>query len=79
MQVQTTNAVVQKTFRSRRQAMNTFEALYPNATPSLFSISDEQGEEIYLAQYEKMIALIDGVEYNIIKVEDLKEGIENAE
>lgn len=79
MQVQTTNALVQKTFRSRRHALNTLEALHPNATPRLFSIPDEQGEEIYVAQYEKVVALVEGVEYTVIKVEDPKEGIENEE
>lgn len=79
MQVQTINGMVQKTFHSRRHAMNTLEALHPNATPPLFSIDNGQGEQIYVAQYEKMVALVEGVEYTVIKIEDPQENIENAE
>lgn len=79
MQVQSINGMVQKIFHSRRHALNTLEALHPNATPRLFTIDNGQGEEIYVAQYEKMVALVEGVEYTVIKVEDPKEGIENAE
>lgn len=79
MQVQAINVAVQKSFDSRRHALNTFEALYPNVTPPLFSANGDQGEEIYVTQYEKTVALIEGVEYSVLTVEDPKEGIENAE
>jgi hypothetical protein len=79
MQVQAIKVVVQKSFDSRRHALNTFEALYPSITPALFSTNGDQGEEIYVAQYEKIVALIEGVEYSVLTVEDPKEGIENAE
>lgn len=79
MQVQKINVVVQKVFDSRCHALNTFEALYPNVAPPLFSTNGDQGQEIYVAQYEKTVALIEGVEYSVLTVEDPKEVIEHED
>lgn len=79
MEFQEVRAKVQKLYDSRRGALNVFEALHPSVTPVLFTATNEQGEEVLVAEYEKTVALCSGVEYTVLKIEDPQEGVEHEE
>lgn len=79
MEIQQAHVRLQKEYTSRRQALNVFEALHPDVTPVLFSAIKSDGEKVFVAEWEKLVAVISDVEYNVVIIEDLKEGIENAE
>lgn len=78
MEIEQVQARIQKVYKTRREALNVFEALYPDFTPVLFSAIDENEQKVFVAEWEKLVAVFSDVEYTILKVEDPKEGIENA-
>lgn len=75
MEIQQVHVRLQKEYSSRRQALNVFETLHPDVTPVLFSAIKSDGEQVFVAEWEKLVAVISDVEYNVVKTESSQEGI----
>lgn len=79
MEVVTDMVTIGKLFDTRREALNYIDAFHPEQAPRLSKVQLNSGEMKFLLEINKPVAVISGVEYSVIIIEDAKEGIENAE
>lgn len=79
MEVETGMTRIGKLFETRREALNYIDAFHPEESPKMSKARLESGEYKFLLEIEKPVALISGVEYSVIIIEDAKEILKNDE